>query len=180
MHAKLIRFSWVLSAIFLVTSGYAAIQHVPIDYPGLFFWEDTELPGTPGGSKEDYVKELVSWGARTVPSIPLTKEIVHQYIEQAYDPGLSQSVAFRVQGQADQVVFDVDASVLEAMKDVVFLETAQRSVNDWKKNYFLKIGSGAIVSLSEAYDRALQIQEEVLDVNTVLKRVFFSLLKLKV
>jgi len=84
MHAKLIRFSWVLLAIFLVTSGYAATQHVPIDYPGIpLISEDRDLPGIPEGSTENYVDELISWGESTSPRIPFTLDIVNPYIEQA-------------------------------------------------------------------------------------------------
>nr|WP_320011685.1 hypothetical protein [uncultured Desulfobulbus sp.] len=153
-------------------------QYVPMDYPGLWILggENKDLPGVPEGDREDYVQEILAWAKKSSPAVPLTEEMANTLIDGAYQPEIGTSttlLAETAEGIVEETYtpFGAESTIHEAMRDIIALESAQDSIVRWEKDFYDNLGS-ADVSVSAAYDSAIRIQAEILEVNQALNRNF--------
>lgn len=122
---------------------------VSIDYPGLLWGEDTELPGNPSNTISEYKKELIDWG-RTY-GYDFTPEMVELFMNSNY---VNSPIFYD-----GEIYIDTTKPIWMTMRDIIFLETAKDSVNDWERNYYNKIGKE--MSPLDVFLRAEKIVTEV-------------------
>lgn len=163
-----------LTSVFTLSLSAICFAYVPVDYPGWdILGEDRNLPGSPSTDMDDYKSELVWWGEYF--EIPITKEMVNEVITKKMDAGFSSNLTFSYTDEKENIhtgiYYDINQPIWHMMRDIVFLETLQRSIKHWEKHYINPLGEGGSVSLKDAYNRAAKIQEEVV---TYINDGFFS------
>ncbi|PLX96952.1 MAG: hypothetical protein C0621_01035, partial [Desulfuromonas sp.] len=173
---------YIFGIIFLIAPGVVfadAPRYVPMDYPGVWIFggENDELPGVPEGDRGDYVQEILAWAKESSPIIPLTEDMANAAIDWAYQPETGDPttlLAETIDGIVEETYtpFGSGSTIREAMRDIIALESAQDSIIKWEKDFYEDIGGSGDVTASAAYDSAVRIQAEILEINQALNRNF--------
>jgi len=138
--------SLILSTLPL--SAYA----VTMDYPG-FFSKDTDLPGIPGDSNTEYKEELVRWGKEAGYSL-MSRRMAEVMANKPFDAGINAPLIM-VSGGTQHKPFNPDWKIWVAMRDILFLESMQKSIQTWNQEYIQPMATNG--NLSDAYTRAKTI-----------------------
>ena len=137
-------FFFLFSLLLEITS----LASVQIDYPG-YFSEDVNLPGIPSKNIDEYKSELLIWSKKY--NIILDQTIINAYIQKSIDMGFESNVNIQIEDE-DYTLFDKNILVMDLMRDLIFLETMQKSITHWNSNYIY-----SNKNFSEAYNRAINI-----------------------
>lgn len=137
---------------------------VHVDYPNTWWvsYEDKDLPGSLSKSRDDYVQELVNWASRR--GIEMSLDMADSLIDLPFDAGLdTQKIQFNNTDEDGNVssgtYFDPTKPIWHTMRDIIFLETLQNSVEHWNECYIAQLGISS-VSPGDAYNRAFKIQKK--------------------
>ncbi|MCI5136236.1 MAG: hypothetical protein D3920_14485, partial [Candidatus Electrothrix sp. AW2] len=139
--------------LFITTASYA---NVTLDYPG-FFSSDKNMPGIPSKDIDEYKEELKEWSDTF--NIDLLDSSLN-YVSSTLDIGFTQDVMIDVDG-TETPLFNADYPVSDQMRDVLFLESFQESIKQWKKDYIYPMGTASGAKLTDAYSRAFDIFSRV-------------------
>lgn len=126
----------------------------PIDY---------DLPGTPSLDREAYVDTLNYWALTAEHPIQISKADIELYIDQpTYKKPVLSSVSFDVVNEGEIEKFDFGGlenySIKAQMRDIVFLESMQKSILKWETDYISSLSSGD--KFADIFDRAIRIFEQ--------------------
>ena len=127
--------------VLVLSMGVQAATYVKLDYPGFgLSKDDRNLPGIPSSKVSDYEKELIEWGKEF--GVNITNDMAKKLIK---DP-------VPVMYENNILYLNSNNTVWEYMRDIIFLESMQNSINDWYENYY-NVG----VSDGSQLDRARKI-----------------------
>ena len=128
--------------------------NVTLDYPGwVIFGEDKEYPGIPSKDIDDYKDELKNWS--NYYDIELLDSSLN-YASNTLDIGFTVDATVDVDGVGD-TLFNVDYPISDQMRDIIFLQSLQYSIEHWKTNYLTPMGTSSGAQLTDTYDRAFKI-----------------------
>ncbi|MCW5211632.1 hypothetical protein VU04_01845, partial [Desulfobulbus sp. TB] len=151
MIARVLSLAILIGILFIATASYA---NVTLDYPGwVLFGEDEEYPGIPSKDIDEYREELKEWSDTF--GIDLLDSSL-DYVSNTLDIGFTEDVMIEVDG-TETPLFNADYPVSDQMRDVLFLESFQDSLEKWKKDSIYPMGTATGVDLSDAYGRAFKI-----------------------
>ena len=140
--------------LFIILFETNLFAFVNINYPGIDTWltgEDTKLPGIPSKDIDEYKHELYLWSKESKKQIYLDQATINKYIEQSLDLGFDTNVTMQIDEEY-HVLYNKNISIADLMRDVIFLETMQKSIKDWNDEYINKQ-----LDFSETYKRAVKI-----------------------
>ncbi len=126
----------------------AISTYVDLTYPN-FPWTDKDLPAKPGSDISQYKKELISWGNEV--GINISQTMANTAVN------LSSPIIFTDENGTERKIQDSSYPVWKTMRDIIFLESMQESIQKWQDTY---INSGDAVSPTDAFGRARQICQE--------------------
>ena len=134
-------------------------------YTPWFGWgtTDKKLPGIPRETISEYQQELVAWGSQ-YNNVPITTAMSDAVISKAVNPFSQQTAITYTADIGTQTgltgkFLDPTKPLWRYMRDIVFLETTQNAIADWKQNYYGQIGTGS-VDESATYLRAEEIYKQ--------------------
>ncbi|MCI5150581.1 MAG: hypothetical protein D3916_14550, partial [Candidatus Electrothrix sp. MAN1_4] len=151
MIARLFAAAITVTVLVIASVGHAVVT---LDYPG-FFSDDKNAPGIPSKDIDEYREELKEWSDTF--DIDLLDSSLN-YVSSTLDIGFTQDVMIDVDG-TETPLFNADYSVSDQMRDILFLESFQESIDKWKEDCIYPMGTASGASLRDAYSRAFKIFE---------------------
>ena len=127
------------------------LSSVDIDYPntGVFYLPDENLPGIPSKQLSEYIEEIMKWGDEF--GIELNKKTVEHYLNNELSTGFTSDViSFQ-----NKKIFRKNTKAIDIMRHIIFLQTVQKSIEDWNTNYYNK----EMKTFYQIYDRAKSIYQ---------------------
>ena len=111
--------------VLVLSMGVQAATYVKLDYPGFgLSKDDRNLPGIPSSKVSDYEKELIEWGKEF--GVNITESMAKELIKAAVPVMYENNILY----------LNSNNTVWEYMRDIIFLESMQNSINDWYENYY--------------------------------------------
>jgi hypothetical protein len=153
----------ILLMMIFVSLGFGG--NITLQYPDKPFWgtgDDYTLPATPSTNKEEYKKELLEWIEQHNSSLNSTD--IEKYIEYSFlETNILKDLSINITNQKNEdEKFDFvhkDYTIIEQMRDLVFLESFKKSILQWENDYIYAIGTA-------------QAQYEFKDIASQAKKIF--------
>ncbi|MBF0411324.1 MAG: hypothetical protein HQK70_01265 [Desulfamplus sp.] len=156
-------------AILALSCSSSSYSEVLLTYPRSCDWvlfsckDDTSLPATPSLEHISYISTLYQWAVAN--NIQISFKDVELYIDKpAYKKEALNNITFEVTVDDDgnTETFDFinldNYRLIDQMRDIIFLESMQSSINKWETDYITGLKAGD--EFADIFDQAIKIFEE--------------------
>jgi hypothetical protein len=137
----------ILGLMICFSFGFGS--QITLEYPKKGFMNNTDytLPAIPSTNKYEYKQELLNWINKYHKN--LSMEDIEKYIEYSFlETSILKDLSINIVNENNkEESFDFihkEYTIIEQMRDLVFLESFKSSIEKWEKDYILAIGTDQV------------------------------------